>query len=248
MPFYLSFLVNSLLLIVLMKGISLLLSKKLSPSEKIDFFFLTPFLSARSIKHATIPLNGKVVMKFSFFGMALVVGSLLAHQTTWSGPSVIMLSPLVYFMTEVIGAFGQLAFSFRGSYVFPLHQHPLLSESLGDFWGKRWNRWARDWVRDVSQNTKKEALPLQIGVSFFFSGLFHEVMFNLPLWLYSKENYFGTMMVYFLIQGMGLVIEKKYLRHLSSFWRRLYLWLVVILPSPLFLCGSFLKLLGISYG
>ena len=227
-----------------------IVSWKLSPALHSQFtlkeFFCSPYVSVRSLKHRPKE-NHNAFLKFAFFLLLTVTFVMLAQKflaplEMWE---VILISPAVYFVTEVLGALGQLLFPFRHS--FPIHQNPFLSHTLGNFWGRRWNLWVQDWLRDISQAFESSSHFKTITIAFLFSGLFHELMCNLPYWMLYRKSYFGTMMAYFLIQALALWVEKKYIRIRSIFWKRMYCWCAVIIPSPLFINVPMLTFLGLKH-
>jgi predicted DCC family thiol-disulfide oxidoreductase YuxK len=92
-----------------------------------------------------------------------------------------------------------------GVAVKPLMRAPSLATSLGDFWGARWNTGfhtlAHELVfRPLRRRTTKTFAVL---VVFLVSGLIHELVITLP----ARGGY-GLPTVYFLLQGLGLVIER----------------------------------------
>lgn len=151
----------------------------------------------------------------------------------------------IYFFTEAIGALGQALYSWRREEIFPIHHHPLSAPSVSEFWGRRWNLWVQDWIADMGRPFRRSHKS-KILASFIFSGLFHEAMVNLPHWIISGESYFGTMLAYFIIQGAGLFIDKKAFRHGHPLARRVFCWVVVILPAPLFINVPILRFFGMT--
>ncbi|MBA2405268.1 MAG: hypothetical protein H0V66_10895 [Bdellovibrionales bacterium] len=154
---------------------------------------------------------------------------------------------MIYLFTEFLGGLGQLLFYFSAKAVPPIHNHPLTSKSLGEFWGKRWNFWVRDWLRDVSQVHRKHLIK-KLGITFLVSGMFHELMVNLPHFLFYRQSFFGNMTLYFIIQGLGLWVEKKWLQKAPSALRLIYLWTIVLVPSPIFINQPLLIFFGIIDG
>lgn len=212
------------------------------------FLFRTPLLSPKSrgryvpSTYFTIILKLILSVLFLFFVLNFAYHFLFPLDYA----EILLISPMVYFLTEAVGALGQLLFM-AGPKVSSIHNHPLRSKSLGDFWGRRWNLWVQDWLRDMSR-VYRTNWKMKLLATFFISGLFHEVMFNLPYFLVYKKSYFGNMMLYFIIQGLGLWIEKRWILQMPNFVRRLYLWSVIILPAPIFINRPLLKFLGLDNG
>lgn len=228
-----------------MKSVSWLRMGKTSPYEKF-VFLTTPYLSSRSLSRrgdeSSLTLISFMVFLFLTLYTVTLTQEYLSPLNYWE---TLLFSPLIYFFTEALGALGQLLF-FRHK-TLPIHRHPAKSISLSDFWGRRWNLWIQDWLRDVTSGLHHRQSKKRILTVFILSGLFHEAMVNLPYWVVYKKSYFGTMMAYFIIQAVALWVDKKMVRHAPRAFRRLYLWLAVVLPSPLFINGSLLTFFGIGH-
>ena len=76
---------------------------------------------------------------------------------------------------------------------------------------------------------------------FTVSGLLHELVINLSLLHVTGRWLIGPMMVYFLLQPLGIFMERTCRRR--SRWRRVYLWAVVFMPAPLVLNEGLLRVL-----
>jgi hypothetical protein len=146
-------------------------------------------------------------------------------------------------LTETLGSLAQLLF-LPFTKVVQIHQSPLESQSLADFWGRRWNRWVQDWLRDLSRPFKK-SLFKKLVITFIISGIFHEVMMSFPAYYYSHQFFFGQLTLYFGIQGIGLWVEKKWVSRSSKVFQLIYTWTVILLPAPLFVNQSLLYFLGL---
>jgi hypothetical protein len=209
-------------------------------------FILSPYLSYRSLSHFPSPLL-QVVVRFVFFSLLTALALMLSLEflASLSFWEIILISPTIYFFTEAAGALGQLMFAFYPT--LPIHRSPLKALSLSHFWGRDWNVWVQDWLRDVTQYTARGRRGHRIIYVFLISGFFHELMTNLPFWLMYRRSYFGTMMAYFLIQAVALWIDKKFISSWPQWGRRIYLWAAVILPSPLFINVPLLTFLGLRH-
>jgi hypothetical protein len=233
---------------MVMKLINCTLHSQEKIQKNLTFIFASPLLSLRSFKKNEqwpVPISFiffKFVLTLFFLYLLLLMGHLLKNPLEWF--EIILLSPLIYFLTESLGLAGQLIFS-PWAPPHPIHRHPLLSRSLGDFWGKRWNLWVQDWLRDTSHRYRR-FLKRKIFISFLFSGFFHEIMVNLPYFLFYHESYFGNMTSYFMIQAIGLWVEKKILTKTSFLLKRVYLWIFILLPSPLFLAKPLIAFFGLT--
>jgi alginate O-acetyltransferase complex protein AlgI len=105
------------------------------------------------------------------------------------------------------GLFHLLALAWRriGAGVSPIMRLPLLATSLADFWGQRWNR-AYRWVSfDYFFRPAVRRFGPAAGtvIAFFASGLIHELVISVP----AGAGYGGPT-VYFVVQGLGLLLER----------------------------------------
>ena len=105
--------------------------------------------------------------------------------------------------------------------------------TLGELWSVRWNpgfsvparRYLfRPWARRFGGNVAT------IGV-FAVSGWLHEIVISLP-----AVGGFGLPTIYFLIQGAGVLFEKRLNNPLV---KRLFTIVVALVPLPLLIHGPF---------
>ncbi|QEF97058.1 hypothetical protein Mal15_10930 [Stieleria maiorica] len=108
------------------------------------------------------------------------------------------------------------------------------SRSLAEFWGKRWNTWHGGWFWEAVFPWFRRRPALGLMMVFFLSGLWHELLIAVPLWNVFGESVFGMMTAYFMLQAVGLYLERRWLRkHPRA--RHLCTWLFVLAPIPLML-------------
>ncbi|MDF1812330.1 MAG: DCC1-like thiol-disulfide oxidoreductase family protein [Verrucomicrobiales bacterium] len=137
------------------------------------------------------------------------------------------------------GSFDWLA-AFRnhqGYKVEPIMREPWISRGLGEFWGTRWNRGFSDWAREFLFRPLTAKFGLKTGTiaGFLASGLAHEIVISLP-----AGAGFGQPTLYFLIQGTGVLVEKR-ARLRKRGIARLWMWVVVIIPAPLLFHKPFIE-------
>lgn len=115
----------------------------------------------------------------------------------------------------------------------PLMQWPILSKSLTEFWGRRWNLAFRDLThRFLFQPLRRPLGPTgSLLVGFLVSGLIHDLVISLP-----AGGGWGLPTLYFLLQGAGIVLERSRWGRVCGLGRGLLGWLycvaVILLPSP----------------
>ena len=140
----------------------------------------------------------------------------------------------------------------RGVRVYTLFPAPLLSQSLGEFWGRRWNL---PFTEMIQRAVYRPLLPV-IGrpaaalCGFGFSGLLHECAISVPV-----SRGYGLPALYFVIHGALVTLERStgleaWLRR-RPVWSRVWtvFWLVLpmgILFHPPFLRGIVWPLAGIA--
>lgn len=105
------------------------------------------------------------------------------------------------------GLFDVLACGWRraGVDLQPIMLQPARSQSLGEFWGRRWNRSFNELVvRWVYQPSLRTAGPrVAMLLVFVVSGLVHELVITVP----ARAGH-GLPTLYFMIQGAALLLQK----------------------------------------
>jgi hypothetical protein len=115
----------------------------------------------------------------------------------------------------------------------PIMSKPILSKTLSEFWGKRWNLGFRQLAHDFVFGP----LYKRVGVAaagllvFVASGLIHDLVISVP----ARGGY-GLPTGYFVLQGLGVTLER------SNFGRRIglqngpvaWIFLVIVAAAPAF--------------
>lgn len=114
-----------------------------------------------------------------------------------------------------------------------LFDRPYLSTSLRDFWSVRWNRAFVDMNKIFIMGPLRDKVPLAILTFSIFaiSGVLHEIGIS-----YADGVSWGSPLIYFVIQGVGIEIEKH-----RKFPRSL-IWAWILLPVPLLFTPAFTDL------
>lgn len=143
---------------------------------------------------------------------------------------------------EYTGSVFQLFCLGTGRRIPNVHNQLQRSASVADFW-RRYNVWVSDWFHQVLfRPLRKTPLMAALWV-FVFSGLFHEIIINLPLFMLFHVNLFGSMVAYFFLQWVAVAIDHVYLRSRSRL-RRLFLYVAVVAPAPWILNEGLLRIFG----
>jgi alginate O-acetyltransferase complex protein AlgI len=148
-----------------------------------------------------------------FAAMKLAIGLLLIVTVSWWMPTsstylrgCIGMAGLVF--TLHFGLFDLLSCFWRraGIDARPLMDWPLLSVSVTEFWGKRWNRAFRDLTHRFLFRplTARYGPQIAMGLGFLFSGLVHEFVITVP-----AGGGYGGPTLFFLIQGLAIFVERS---------------------------------------
>lgn len=160
-----------------------------------------------------------------------------------------LVSPLLLVALSLILHFGLLGIGagqwrLMGVNTYYLFRQPAKSMSLTEFWGKRWN------LAFIEMTSVAIFRPLRgkigkggaLAVAFLFSGLLHELALSVPV-----NSGYGLPMLYFVIQGIVLLIEKKLMSSGGGFLKhpikaRLWVFFWLVVPMPLLFHSQFIKL------
>ncbi|UOE47322.1 membrane bound O-acyl transferase family-domain-containing protein [Mucilaginibacter sp. SMC90] len=191
------------------------------------------------------------------FGISRVIGGLmlilLAHGIVAlrfdAGLAYFLVSPLLLVALSLILHFGLLSIGagqwrLMGVNTYYLFRQPAKSMTLTEFWGKRWN------LAFIEMTTIAIFRPLRgkigkagaLAVAFLFSGLLHELALSVPV-----NGGYGLPMLYFVIQGVVLLIEKRLISRNAAFLKhpvlaRLWVFFWLVVPMPLLFHAQFIKL------
>lgn len=115
----------------------------------------------------------------------------------------------------------------------PIMAKPILSKSLSEFWGKRWNLGFRQLAHDLIFRPlhRRTGVAAAGFLVFVASGLIHDLVISLP----ARGGY-GLPTGYFILQGLGVSLER------SALGRRLglqagptaWLFMLIVAAAPAF--------------
>jgi alginate O-acetyltransferase complex protein AlgI len=88
----------------------------------------------------------------------------------------------------------------------PIMSKPILSKTLSEFWGKRWNLGFRQLAHDLIFRPlyKRTGVATAGLLVFVASGLIHDLVISLP----ARGGY-GLPTGYFILQGLGVTLERS---------------------------------------
>jgi hypothetical protein len=199
-----------------------------------------PGLDAARFLHASAPVGcrraewrngaGKLAAgTILLYGIARLVPARYEYAAGWIGMTGVVL--MLHF-----GVFALLACAWRhfGVDAHPLMNRPLMSASLAEFWGRRWNTAFRDLTHRFLFRpfTKKCGPRAGLLAGFLFSGAVHELVITVP-----AGGGYGGPTLFFAIQGAAILFERSRLgrrAHLGAGPRgRCFAMAVLVLPLGL---------------
>jgi alginate O-acetyltransferase complex protein AlgI len=138
---------------------------------------------------------------FLTWGMARTLIDASPLAAGWTGMVGVIL--LLHF-----GTFDLLALAWRraGYAVTPLMNGPTRADSVGNFWGVRWNRGFNSLARRFLHQPMAPILGRSVAVLgvFTVSGLIHDLVITVP----ARGGY-GLPTAYFVLQGVALLFERS---------------------------------------
>lgn len=218
-----------------------------TPESKDWRLMLAPFPTPASVKQA-LPLSDapRLICRF-LAGFVACVGAYWLCWRLWNDfrlPSFFLSYAGAIILWLVSEALGSLVpfLGLPAGRLLPLPHGalPPLAKSLSEFWGRRWNLWMSDWFRQMIFRPLHHRPVLALFAVFFASGVMHEWVINVPLYVVTGRNRFGSMMLFFLLQALGILIERRI--HNRAV-RMLLAWLFVFGAAPLMINEGVLRIL-----
>ncbi len=177
--------------------------------------------------------RGAMVM---LIGLAMVVAVAFgaSRESDWIG----WVGIAALFVTLHLGFANVLTGAVRlnGWPVRRLFENPFQSRSLGDFWGRRWNLAFVEMDRMLFMRPLRRVLGARgaiLGV-FVISGFLHEMAISYPV-----QAGWGGPMAYFVLQGVLVLFESRYLKRWPVAALRVWAWFWIFAPLPLLFHAPF---------
>ena len=184
------------------------------PGRALGYLFLWPDMDARSFMDDAKPAVKPALREwmaawfkfllgaFILWGLTPMVGEARPIPAAWVGMVGII------FMLH-FGSFHLMALAWRslGVAAEPLMRSPALATSLSAFWSERWNRGFNQLAHDLVFRVtfRQFGVSAAILLVFLASGLVHDLVISLP-----AGAMFGLPTMYFMIQGIGVLVERSH--------------------------------------
>jgi hypothetical protein len=186
----------------------------------------------------------RVIIGLLLIGLAHLIITLSINPAL----SYFLITAILLVAMSLILHFGLLNISagiwrLKGVNAYPLFRQPAKSINLTELWGKRWNIAFSEMTAIAIYRPVRDKYGNGTGLilAFAFSGLLHELALSLPV----KTGY-GLPMLYFMIQGIMVLIEKALANYNPYFLQNkiiahawVFFW--IVLPMPLLFHTAFIK-------
>jgi hypothetical protein len=228
-----------------MKLVALLLpTKKQIQRRGISWVLVSPDSVLRSQPATCIqPVVFRILMLSVLLLLSYWIYWQLVHRFQWRGMLLsYFAAPCLFLMSEFLVAMETLLFLPGGLLLPGLHRRPWAARSVADFWGNRWNLWFSDWFRYCIFSRLRRRPSFALFMVFTISGLMHEWVTNFTLYYVTGRALFGSMMIYFLLQPVGILVERRFLKGHPRLMT-VFVWLVVVMPAPLVINEGLLRVL-----
>lgn len=207
----------------------------------------------RLLKQGGINLAAGVCLVTSAWAVGSAVSFPISAETrTWIATLLLLpgLSLIFHF-----GLFNLLAGMWRaaGADCHALFRAPLRSNSLSEFWGRRWNLAFSEMTALIVFRPLKNRVGTRTAMlaAFLFSGLLHELAISVPV-----KACYGLPFLYFVLHAIAMQVESRLLSrenstrlaHPRGGWWWTLTWLLLPLPilfHPPFLAGCVWPLIGL---
>ncbi|HEX4084859.1 MAG TPA: MBOAT family protein [Chthoniobacteraceae bacterium] len=205
----------------------------------LAYFILWPgmdaatFLDSRNVPAAPALAEWLLASAKTALGAVLIWG--VASRVPGSEPLLagwIGMAGLIFLLHFGTFHLAALGWQRLGIQAEPIMCAPIAARSLGDFWGRRWNRG----FNNLAQRFVFRPLRRRVGapaatlLAFLASGVVHEAAISIP----ARGGY-GLPTFYFLAQGAGLLLERSRLGRRLGLRRgvagRVYALIVAAAPA-----------------
>ena len=179
----------------------------------LGYLFLWPGMDAKPFLGDGEPASRPVAREWLAAGFKLLLGAgILWGLVPMAGEARPILAGWCGMLGIIFllhfGSFHLLALAWRlcGVAAEPIMRAPAASTSLSSFWSERWNRGFNQLAHDLIFRTTYRHIGVAWAMLLVFltSGLIHDLVISVP-----AEAWFGLPTAYFILQGIGVLIERS---------------------------------------
>jgi hypothetical protein len=201
--------------------------------RSVAYLFAWPGMDARTFldetKRPAVPRFRQWIWAFFEFALGAILVWVVARALPaqrellrgWTGMVGFVL--LLHFGLFQIAA---LFWQSRGVIAVPIMEAPLRAKSLSEFWGRRWNLGFRQLAHDLVFCPVRKCVPAASAsfLVFILSGLIHDLVISVP-----AHGGYGLPTAYFVLQGLGVMVERSRFGRLAGLSQGVRGWLYVVL-------------------
>jgi len=206
------------------------------------WFLGTPFDGRRIWRVRPEPDIGLTVATTGYGGLFIASYWLLSNHPLATPWRWLVGLVAAYSMVDTVAALVTLVYASLGIRFDSVHRAPILSRTIQEFWGERWNRPVHSLLMDhFFRPFARRSVRFAVGAAFLGSAVLH-------FWIAFVAIGFvqaSSMAIFFVVQGALVLIERRL--HVAR-WGPVYgrLWTVAAftLTSPLFI-EPYLRILGV---
>ncbi len=149
----------------------------------------------------------ELVVAGALFELARRLGAAAPYSSLQSLERTLIGGVGIYLLVDSVARQVTSACALFGMHLDTLHDQPILSRSVGEFWGTRWNRPAALWLQELAFRPVSARAGVRAGVmaTFALSGLVHFI----PIWIASNLTNAVTMGSFFVVQGGAVLVDSK---------------------------------------
>jgi hypothetical protein len=147
------------------------------------------------------------LLAYALFRCAALVPPAAPYSGMTSALRTLVGGASAYFLVDGTARLLTAVSSALGLDIGPLHDAPILARSVGEFWGRRWNRSVHRWLDDNAFRPVAKRFGLGAGVmaAFVASAVLHLV----PIWTAYSGRAAAQMGAFFCLHGAIVILESR---------------------------------------
>lgn len=212
------------------------------------WFVVTPF-DVRQASFSSSALDRRQTMVMVGFALLTTLSVLTLRRLPASASAPLLLARWLvgalfcYAAADTLVAAIRVGYRLAGVVTPEIHRAPVLSRSIGEFWGERWNRPMHEWLsRHCFTPVARRCSPtLGVAVAFVASTIVHGWM----TFFGAGIRMAAVMAAFFLLQGVLVLVERALgVARWSSVAAHSWTVVCVLGASPLFV-EPILRIVGL---
>lgn len=169
-------------------------------------FHAITLFDSRRLRPQAAQFDGRALIRTLLFAAAAVAAYRLADMSGIRLVRWLAVTAFVYAVADGLVAMLRFAFGAAGHALPPIHRDPILSRSLSEFWGERWNLAVGDWLAAHCFRPLARARRARLGLAaaFVASAMIHFYV----AWAPAGVELAVLSGAFFLVHGALVGIER----------------------------------------